>query len=86
RGIISGAINCVQVYATSAGLLTAGGVFDVFSTIPNFPPSLATLRQYALSVSPGDRIFASALCAYVGGASGMTVNVACYDASGAYIS
>lgn len=82
RLVSSGQINYAHAYATTPGTLSAGGVFDIYRSPIS---SLALLQRYGLPIVAGDRIFASCLGSYAGGATNMAVIVVFFDGAGVYI-
>ena len=51
-------------HARVIGTPAAGTYFDAYVVGSPYPPTLDSLKRYALPVAPGDRIFASILAAY----------------------
>lgn len=66
-------------------MTTDDSVYDLFSTNPRTDLGMVAIREWGMPVNPGDRIFASVLAAFAGGASQVILNVGVYDGNGLYI-
>lgn len=79
-----GQIGFAHAWHSNGSTNIAAPSFDIFSTVPN-DGDLSSIRRFALSVIPGDRLFASMLACFAGGAIGIECLVLVYKADGSFL-